>query len=346
MDIRDTPENAELRRTARRLARELGPRIVADLADGGRRARLAEAVRSAGWLEPRDGTDGAPLASGVEAAIIADAMGEAVTDVPFVGPLLATDLARRVGVRAIDGAVVAFAPDLIRAAVVADATTKGPLLAVDHAGQGRVVAYVLVPEDGGYRLALVESDRASDGADLTRAIRAVPAGSRVSRVANQTRRLTQDDLDAWTALGLALTSADIVGLMRGVLDVTVDYAKERKQYGVAIGTFQAVQHLLAEARCLIEGAFSAALFPAWAADELGPSEARATGRVAKAYCARAARTVCETAVQVHGGIGNTWDCIVHVYLRRALLSSRWFGDDGEQLRELERIRLGVAHGLS
>jgi alkylation response protein AidB-like acyl-CoA dehydrogenase len=107
-----------------------------------------------------------------------------------------------------------------------------------------------------------------------------------------------------------------------------------------------VQHLLAEARCLIEGAFSAALYPAWAVDQLAPDEARAAGRVAKAYCARAARTVCETAVQVHGGMGNTWDCIVHVYLRRALLSSQWFGDDGEQLRQLERMRLGVPHGLS
>jgi alkylation response protein AidB-like acyl-CoA dehydrogenase len=68
--------------------------------------------------------------------------------------------------------------------------------------------------------------------------------------------------------------------------------------------------------------------------------------VAKAYCARAARTVCETAVQVHGGMGNTWECLVHVYLRRALLSSRWFGDDGEQLRQLVQTRLGVADGLS
>ena len=84
----------------------------------------------------------------------------------------------------------------------------------------------------------------------------------------------------------------------------------------------------------MEGAFSAALHASWAVDELAPDEARAAGRVAKAYCARAARTVCETAVQVHGGMGNTWDCIVHVYLRRALLSSQWFGDDGEQLRQL------------
>jgi len=347
MDIRDTPEQAELRRTARRLARELGPKNVTDLDDRKRGERLAAAVRAAGWLELRDdGGEHDPLASAVEAAIIADALGEAVADAPFVGPILAADLARRAAVRHVDGAVVGFSPDLVDAAVATGSATEAPVFAVDHAAQGRVAAYVLVPDGDGFRLGLVEADAASEGADLTRAIRPLPAGVPLLPLAGQSRRLTREDLAAWQALGLALTSADLVGLMRGVLDVTVDYAKERRQYGVAIGTFQAVQHLLAEASCLIEGAYSAALYPAWAADELAPAEALAAGRVAKAYCARAARTVCETAVQVHGGIGNTWDCIVHVYLRRALLSSEWFGDDGEQLRQLERTRLGVSHGLS
>jgi alkylation response protein AidB-like acyl-CoA dehydrogenase len=346
MDTRDTPEQAELRRTARRLARELGPRNVADLDDRKRRRRLAEAVRDAGWLELRqDGGDGAPLASGVEAAIIADALGEAVADVPFAGPVLAADLARRAGARARDGAVVAFSPGLLDAAVVSGQATETPSYAVDCAAAGPAAAYVLVPEGEGFRLATVEVDGASHGADLTRAIRPIPAGAGVRPIAGQSRLLERADLDAWAALGLSLASADLVGLMRGVLDASVAYARERKQYGVPIGSFQAVQHLLAEASCLIEGAFSAALYPAWAVDELGPGEARDSGRVAKAYCTRAARTVCETAVQVHGGIGNTWDCIVHVHLRRALLSSRWFGDDGEQLRQLERTRFGVGHGL-
>jgi hypothetical protein len=347
MDTRDTPEQAELRRTARRLARELGPRSVADLDDDKRRERLAEAVRGAGWLELReDGGDGAPLASGVEAAVIADALGEAVADVPFAGPLLAADLARRAGARPSDGAVVAFSPDLIDAAVVSGPATPTDVHAIDGAAQGRVAAYVLVAEGGGYRLARVEGEGASDGADLTRAIRRIPAGARLLPVPGQTRLLTRADLDAWSTLGLALTSADLVGVMRGVLDLTVGYARERKQYGVPIGSFQAVQHLLAEARSLMEGALSAALYPAWAVDALAPEEARMAARVAKAYGARAARTVCETAVQVHGGMGNTWDCIVHVYLRRALLSSRWFGDAGEQLSQLVRARLGVADGLS
>jgi alkylation response protein AidB-like acyl-CoA dehydrogenase len=155
------------------------------------------------------------------------------------------------------------------------------------------------------------------------------------------RRLTPDDVIAWTALGLALTSADLVGVMRGVLDVTVEYAGQRRQFGVPVGSFQAVQHLLADARCLMEGSFSVALHASWAVDNLAPGDALAAGRVAKAYCARAARTVCETAVQVHGGIGNTWECMVHVFLRRALLSSQWFGDDGEQLQCLAQERLGL-----
>ena len=347
MDIRDTPEQAVLRRTARRLARELGPRTVAGLDDRARRERLAAAVHDAGWLELRqDQGDGDPLAGGVEAAIIADALGEAVADVPFAGPSLAADLVRRAGARPIDGAVIGFSPDLIDVAVASGPAMETPILAVDAAGQGTVAAYVLIREGDDYRLALAEAEGASDGADLTRSIRALPAGVPLHPIADQSRRLTRGDLVAWSALGLALTSADLVGLMRGVLEISVVYAQDRKQYGVPIGAFQAVQHLLAEARCLVEGAFSVALYPAWAVDQLQPDEARAAGRVAKAYCARAARTVCETAVQVHGGMGNTWDCIVHVYLRRALLSSQWFGDDGEQLRQIEQTRLGVTGGLS
>ena len=348
MDVRDTPEQAELRRTARRLVREHGPRSVLELDDPARRAGLATAVRDAGWFDLRhDAGDGGPLASGVEAAIIADAMGEAVADVAFAGPVLAADLARRAGAAPRDGAVVGFAQDLLGPAVVSGpGATSAPIVAVDHAPRDPLAAYVLMPEGDGYVLALAEGESSAGGADLTRALRTLAPGAAIVPVTDQRRRLTRADLDAWATLGLALTSADMVGVMRGVLDVTVAYARDRRQFGAAVGTFQAVQHLLAEAHCLMEGAYSTALYPAWAVDQLGPDEARTAGRVAKAYCARAARTVCETAVQVHGGIGNTWDCIVHVYLRRALLSAQWFGDDGEQLRQLEQTRLWRHDGLS
>jgi Acyl-CoA dehydrogenase, C-terminal domain len=332
MDARDTPEQAELRRTARQLARELGPRTVVDLDDALRRKRLAGAVREAGWRELRDSAgDGTPLAGGVEAAIIAEALGEAVADVAFAGPVLAADLARRAGAGAAEGAVVGFSRGLVDAAVVSGPATAAPIYAVDCDDDCPHPVYVLLPEGGSYRLGEVRLDGAREGADLTRAIRVVPAGAPVLEVAGAPRLL-------------ARTSADLIGVARGVLDLTVAYAKERRQYGVPIGSFQAVQHLLAESRCLLEGAFSSALNVSWAVDELDAGEARMAGRVAKAYGARAARTVCETAVQVHGGMGNTWDCIVHVYLRRALLSTLWFGDDGEQLRQLARTRLGATDG--
>jgi len=347
VDTRDTAEQAELRRAARQLARQLSPATVADLDDAARAQRLAGAVREAGWLELRDDAgSGEPLAGGVEAAIVADALGGTVADVAYAGPLLARDLARRAGATATDNVVVAFSPELTGAAVVAGATTTTPIFAVDGGGESIDAAFVLVSEGEGYRLAQVGVDGARGGTDLTRAVRVIPAGTPVRTVPDPTRLLTDRDLAQWSALGLALTSADLVGVMRGVIDVTVAYAAERRQYGVPVGSFQAVQHLLAEARCLMEGSLSVSLHASWAVDNLPASEAVAAGRVAKAYCARAARTVCETAVQVHGGIGNTWECIVHVYLRRALLSTQWFGDDDEQVRELADARLGVAGGLS
>jgi hypothetical protein len=348
MDTRDSPEQAELRRSARRLAQELGPATVAGLDDTTRAKRLAEAVLDAGWLELRDdGGDGQPLASGVESAIVADALAGTAADVAFSGPVLAADLARRAGARDSAGAVVAFSPGLIEAAVVDGDVTTSPLYAVDCGSERTGALLVLQPEDAGYRVAQLRDDGATgDGADLTRQLRTIAEGAAVLPVAGQARLLTRDDLASWTALGLALTSADLVGLMRGVLDLTVAYAADRRQFGLPVGSFQAVQHLLAEAQCLMEGSLSVALHAAWAVDDLGPDEARTAGRVAKAYCARAARTVCETAIQVHGGIGNTWECMAHVYLRRALLSSQWFGGDGEQLRHLERVRLGAVDGLS
>jgi len=133
--------------------------------------------------------------------------------------------------------------------------------------------------------------------------------------------VTSDVAARWLALALVTTSADLVGIARGAHAVACDYAKIREQYGKTIGSYQAVAHLLAESLALIEGSVSVLRHAAWAVDELPPAEAIRAAQVAKVYCARATRTVCETAVQVHGGIGNTWECLIHVYLRRALTST-------------------------
>src|SRR5205085_2794219 len=131
---------------------ELGPRAVADLADATRADRLAGAVRDAGWLELRDDSgDGSPLAGGVEAAIVADALGERVADVAFTGPVLAADLARRAEAAYSDGAVVAFSPDLLDPAVVSSPITTTPAYAIDGATRDGNPAYVLLPVDDAYR---------------------------------------------------------------------------------------------------------------------------------------------------------------------------------------------------
>jgi Acyl-CoA dehydrogenase, C-terminal domain len=130
-----------------------------------------------------------------------------------------------------------------------------------------------------------------------------------------------EDAGRWRALALTVTCADLVGAARGAHTLAVEYAKVREQYGATIGSYQAVGHLLAESLALIEGSISVLRHAAWAVDELPVKEAIEAGRVAKIYCARAALTVCETSIQVHGGIGNTWECLAHVYLRRVLTAT-------------------------
>jgi alkylation response protein AidB-like acyl-CoA dehydrogenase len=161
-----------------------------------------------------------------------------------------------------------------------------------------------------------------------------------------TRTVTDDQLSAWTALGLALDCADLVGTMRGAIDLAVDYASARHQFGRPIGSFQAVQHLLADAFVVMEGSRSAARHAAWAVDALDADAALAAAAIAKAYCARAAGTVCETVIQVHGGVGNTWECMAHVFLRRALLSTEVLGGVGASLdRVVAHFGIGGDRGL-
>ncbi|MCV7103748.1 acyl-CoA dehydrogenase family protein [Mycobacterium palustre] len=286
MDVRLTSEQQQLRDAAAKLADDLGPGAVQDLDDASRTARLDRQIETTGWRSLR--SDGA---SGVEVAIVAEEFGRRLVDAPFLGPVLADDLARHVATDArtatiaVDGRVI-DARGANRALSLCDAT---------------VLATGVGPGNG--------------GADLTRT-EAQPAGS-----PQPLGQVGPDASARWLALALVTTSADLVGIARGAHAVACDYAKIREQYGKTIGSYQAVAHLLAESLALIEGSVSVLRHAAWAVDELAPAEAIRAAQVAKVYCARATRTVCETAVQVHGGIGNTWDCLIHVYLRRALTST-------------------------
>ncbi len=341
MDTRYSDEQLELQRSAASLVADLGPKTVDDLDDATRRDRLADAARRSGWFELRGpGEDDGPLASGVEVAIIARELGRGAADTPYLGPVVAVDLARHAGLEVEDAATSAvFDRSLLDFAVTPD-TTEG--VAVDCAGATRGLALSGDVAIGAHLLHVPLPAPAPE-TDLTRAVAPVSLLD-VAPDDDDGGVIGEAALARSRALALTITVADLLGTMEGVLRTTTDYAKERQQYGVPIGSFQAVQHLLAEAQVLVEGSISVAQYAAWAVDALPVAGALEAASIAKAYCAEAARTVCETAIQVHGGIGNTWECFVHVYLRRALLDSALLGDEGHHLRALAQQRLGDERG--
>jgi hypothetical protein len=196
----------------------------------------------------------------------------------------------------------------VEVAIVAEEFARG---LVDVPFIGPVLADDLTGRVGHEPLA-VDS---TESVDLTKSL----AG--VIESPTELGELSMQDAGRWRALALAVTCADLVGAARGAQALAVDYAKVREQYGATIGSYQAVGHLLAESLALIEGSVSVLRHAAWAVDELPVPEAIEAARVAKIYCARAALTVCETSIQVHGGIGNTWECLAHVYLRRVLAAT-------------------------
>jgi hypothetical protein len=322
-----------------------GPDTVAQLDDRERAAKLDAAVGSAGWRELRTATgDGHPWASAVEVAVVAEELGRGLADTAFFGPTLAADLRRRAGAPTAGGIeTIALVRDLSELATTDPGAATAGAVAVD--ARASTAALVLLPGDGGWRVGTVEQGEEIAGADLTRRS-AHAQTSRASAVDGQTRPLDAEALARWQSLGLAVACADLVGVMRGALSLATEYARERKQYGAAIGSFQAVQHLLADAHVSMEGSRSIALHAAWAVDALVADEALAAAAAAKAYCARAARIVCETSIQVHGGIGNTWECLAHVFLRRALFSIEVLGGVGASLERVMVGRgVGGSHGL-
>jgi len=326
------------------VAERLGVHAVGTLGDEERVAKLDAAVAAAGWRELRSADDdGAPWASAVEVAIVAEELARGLADTPLLGPTLAADLRRRAGAPPATAPETVI-PDLATGLAI-DSSGAPTALALD--GESRLARSLATDPDyvqasrqrTELRLVSVAVEAVDPPVDLTRGTAVVAPGAEPAAVEGASA-LTDDDVAAWTALGLATTCADLVGTMRGAVQLATDYAKERRQYGQPIGSFQAVQHLLADAHVATEGSRSAALHAAWAVDALPPSEAIVAASVAKAWCARAARTVCETAIQVHGGIGNTWDCLAHVHLRRALLSIDAFGGVGPSLARVVDDRLG------
>ena len=125
--------------------------------------------------------------------------------------------------------------------------------------------------------------------------------------------------------GATVHASEMLGGAARMLALSVDYAKERVQFGRPIGSFQAVKHRCADMLVDVEGMRSAVYYAAWSIGARHP-DASVAASTAKTWCSDAARRVMASALQVHGGIGFTWEHDVHLYLKRSQLDQLSFGD--------------------
>jgi hypothetical protein len=148
--------------------------------------------------------------------------------------------------------------------------------------------------------------------------------------------LAADVYARWRDRTYACAAAELVGTARRIFDMTLAYAKERKQFDVPIGSFQAIQHKLADMSLALERATAAVHYAAMTVDGDDPDRARA-GHVAKAAAGEAARRILKDGIQIHGGIGYTWEHDLHLFLRRATADEYLFGTTGWHLDRLAEL---------
>ncbi len=136
-----------------------------------------------------------------------------------------------------------------------------------------------------------------------------------------------DEVEFGTLIDVAKTmlAAELCGLADRALELSVEYAKIREQFGRPIGSFQAIQHKLADMKVAVENAKSLVYYAAWALDRQAP-DVRLAAAMAKAYASAECPKVIADAIQAHGGIGFTWEHDLHLYYKRAKADEVTYGD--------------------
>jgi alkylation response protein AidB-like acyl-CoA dehydrogenase len=189
---------------------------------------------------------------------------------------------------------------------------------------------------------------AGDAAGLTRTPLATMDQTRKQaklELADTPATLLGTDGQGWTVLERVLDlaavalAAEQVGGAQKCLDMAVEYAKVRVQFGRPIGSFQAIKHKCADMLLEVESAKSAAYYAGWCAAELN-DELPQVASLAKAYCSEAYFHAAAENIQIHGGIGFTWEHPAHLYFKRAKSSELLFGDPTYH-RELLAQRIGI-----
>jgi hypothetical protein len=273
-----------------------------------------------------------PAATVQECALLAEEHGKQPLTTSLIGTaLLAPELLRLLGDDASDDAppvhgttpTIALARDL-----------RFPGFPRSHPGE--LVAWDCEGADGAL---CVTSDGTVTGvglgppapsADLLRGIRSVPPGS----PSHALGRLDPAALRHWQAYALVIVSSELVGAAGSFVRQSVEYARERRQYGREIGSFQAVQHLLADATVLVEACTSATRYAAWCLDNEPPGTALKAARVAKAEVNDSALEAVRTGMQVFGGIAQTWEHDAHLYLRKVLTGAMTLATTADLLTTL------------
>jgi alkylation response protein AidB-like acyl-CoA dehydrogenase len=339
-----SPEQELLAETVRSLAAAVGTRNPADLETADHK-RAWQTLAESGLLglRRREG-DGTVAASGVDVMVVAHELGAALVPVPYVpSAILATELLELASLGdelADDIASGQSVPALLLRASLTHLAEPGQRDAVLVGGAAPDYGLALRPVTEGWQLVRVEVGDTfvpAQTADFTAQVHARAAGHDLVQSDIGTV-LSHGDLQKWTALALTLASADCAGALRAALDGVVEYSKSRIAYQVPIGSFQALQHLVADAFTSCEAAVTTNNYAAWAIDELDGPGALLAARTAKAWVASVAREVSEVVMQIYGGIGQTWEHIAHVYARRALLDTYLFGDKNFQLDEIFTLR--------
>jgi alkylation response protein AidB-like acyl-CoA dehydrogenase len=365
LQLADTEEQRELRATVRRFLADRSPLAVvqrhADTSEGDDRAvwhLLADQLGLQGLAIPEE--YGGAGFSAVERGIALQEMGRALYDGPYLSTVVFAaellmaldDEAARAEFlpRIADGSArvaVAFAGrrgapvtatrrgtswvlDGSRG-VVLDAMTADFLLVVAQTPDGLGV-FATEPSGAGVRRAPLPSlDLTRQVADVT--FDAAPA-RRIGPGGDASAGVSASVDQALVAL-----AAEQVGGALACLDMAVDYAKTRVQFGRAIGSFQAVKHKCADLLMRTEFARAAAAYAAWALVD-APDDAPLAAATAKAYCSDVFMRAAKANIQIHGGIGFTWEHPAHLYLRRAKTLELFLGAPrAQRARVADLLRL-------
>jgi acyl-CoA dehydrogenase len=214
---------------------------------------------------------------------------------------------------------------------VPDAFGADVLFVVARAPHGACGVFEVTPETQGVTVTptpSVDGTRKEATVDLVNAeARGIGDGDVTDAIAETVDRL-----------GVAMV-VDGVGAASRALELAVEYAKERQQFGVPIGTFQAVQHLCADMLRSVELARASAYYACWACDAADAGERHRAATMAQAFAADSLYEVGASAIQVFGGVGFTWEHDIHLFYKRLLSLQHYAGGAIDQLEELAAIVL-------